>query len=224
MKKFFGLLVMLMMIASNCFAMTFSQPVEIGNFVLKQVGHNNFEINGATYNSDIAKTDSHGKTYYTNGVARFGYGESEIWLHYNKNSHPPYCKLGGKNLSDTITEDFSWGHKIFYIGGGNGFKFYALKSQFDMPSAQTKYEYNIIGRKSDGTWLKYFNTKKFLDNHIGKSYGYSMQDLTISGDTIIIKYKVLEYRYRKISDGECGELRFKWDNEAQWFGIEHVVY
>ena len=205
--------------------MTFSQPKEIGSFVLLQVGHNSFEIKGAVYNSDRAKIDSYsGRTYYTNGIARFGDDKSEIWLHYNKNSRPAYCRLGGENFSDTIPEDFSWGHKIFYIGGVNGFKFYALRSQFDMPSAQIKYEYNIIGRKPDGTWLKYFNTRKIIEKYIAKGYGYSMQDLNVSGDTIIIKYKILEYKYKKIYNGQSGELRFKWDESAQWFDVEHIVY
>lgn len=51
-----------------------------------------------------------------------------------------------------------------------------------------------------------------------------MQDLTVSGDTVVIGYKVLEYKFHKISDGERGEIQLKWDDAAQWFGVKRVAY
>ena len=49
MKKFLGLLVMFMIISSNCLAMTFSQPVEIGSVGGTPQG--GFSIKGASYNN-----------------------------------------------------------------------------------------------------------------------------------------------------------------------------
>ncbi|MBQ6296116.1 MAG: hypothetical protein IJK81_00215 [Selenomonadaceae bacterium] len=51
MKKFFGILIMLMMIASNSFAMTFSQPVKIGSIGCMNLG--GFSFNGVTANNGI---------------------------------------------------------------------------------------------------------------------------------------------------------------------------
>lgn len=43
----------------------------------------------------------------------------------------------------------------------------------------------------------------------------------VQGDTVVIEYQVSAFKqgYHK---GE--EIRFKWDESAQWFGVEQVVY
>ena len=114
--------------------------------------------------------------------------------------------------------------KFFFIGEERGFKFYAIRGGYDLPSAQFRYEYDIIGRKPDGTWVKYLNTGKLLKQYIGKDYACLIQNVTTSGNTIIMQYKILEYKLRRVTDGRCGELRFKWDETAQWFGVEQVRY
>lgn len=40
-------------------------------------------------------------------------------------------------------------------------------------------------------------------------------------DSIVIVYR--RWHWKGMSDPE-GEFRFKWDDAAQWFGIEQVVY
>lgn len=227
MKKFLlGVVLSVLFVAQSAFAMTFQQPVKLGDFVWKQVHHNSFEIKGATYNSGQSKVEPRsGRIYYTKGVARFGDGDSAIWLHYNKENRPHFGKLGGENFNNVLSEDFlGTGYEIFFIGEERGFKFYAIRGGYDLPSAQFRYEYDIIGRKPDGTWVKYLNTGKLLKQYIGKDYACSIQNVTTSGNTIIMQYKILEYKLRRVTDGRCGELRFKWDESAQWFGVEHIKY
>lgn len=42
---------------------------------------------------------------------------------------------------------------------------------------------------------------------------------TCKGDTIVIQYCRL-----RSSDTMEGEIRLKWDEKAQWFGIEKIIY
>ena len=117
MKKILlGVVLSVLFVANSAFAMTFQQPVKLGAFVWMQVHHNSFEFRGATYNSGQANIEQRsGKTYYIKGVARFGDGDSAIWLHYNKESRPPYGRLGGQNANNVLAEDFlGTGYEIFF--------------------------------------------------------------------------------------------------------------
>ena len=109
MKKIFVAVVMsVLFVAQTALAMTFQQPIELGSFVKLIVGHNSFEIRGATYNSGQAKVDqraSRKPTYYTVGTARFGDGASAIWLHYNSEVRSVYSRLGGKELNNVLSDD-----------------------------------------------------------------------------------------------------------------------
>ena len=43
-----------------------------------------------------------------------------------------------------------------------------------------------------------------------------------SGNTIAVVYQRVNSSTKRLTDE--GEFRFKWDDKAQWFGIEQVVY
>ena len=76
MKKFLGLLILLMMIASNCLAMTFSQPIEIGWIGISQVskGAGGFMFKNETYNNGSYYTGykKDNKDSYGKGNVQFG--------------------------------------------------------------------------------------------------------------------------------------------------------
>ncbi|MBQ9572939.1 MAG: hypothetical protein IJR22_06065 [Acidaminococcaceae bacterium] len=43
--------------------------------------------------------------------------------------------------------------------------------------------------------------------------------LAVAGDTLVLYYSKAGMPART-----AGELRFKWDDNAQWFGVEKIVY
>ena len=85
--------------------------------------------------------------------------------------------------------------------------------------------HTLIGKRKDGKFVEFFNTTKLNERFFGnpsiKNTNYS--DFTVRGDTVSVKFKhtnVIGNKDTEIS----GEFRFKWDDAAQWFGVEQVVY
>ena len=221
MKKFFGLLLMSMMIASNCLAMTFSQPVRVGCVEAYGIVGGGYKIKDAVHNSGTLY-ESKNEKYYKNGVASFGSGNNLIYLHYNdknyndKNSIRSY---GGKNLENTFRFTQAYGCDFNQIKTDGDITLYMVHEwQFDFIGEK----YVLLGRYKDGTFVKYFDTWEVSEKYFGTKYPPSnfYDKWYCRGDTIIIEYA----RYNKSVKVKAGEFRFKWDDKAQWFGVEQVVY
>ena len=91
--------------------------------------------------------------------------------------------------------------------------------QFDVSGDK----YSLLGRKSDGTFVKYFDTWSISEKYFGKRFipnrGF-YDGWHCDRDTIIIEYARFGERGKKI---KIGEFRFKWDDKAQWFGVGVLI-
>ena len=222
MKRFLMLILSLMvvMIASVCSAMTFSQPVKIGrigNF--DQCPYRGFEIEGATSNDGTRYVPPQNYQYkdkivYTNGTARFGDGEDALYCYYNF-VNPSECvkKFGGKNQYVYVTKFFY--RDISKIVTDKKLTLYYLDYSY-------KYtNFAVIGRFADGKWVKFFDSESLDNRYFGKNNFPHYNKLKCEGDTLIISYK---QGYPSKNKENIGEFRFKWDDKAQWFGVEQIIY
>ena len=229
-KKFFGLTLMLLVIASNCFAMTFSQPVKIGGIGFPvQTPYRYHLVDGASYNSGTPYTEApefaKKRTTYKDGIAVFGSGENALYCQYKQAKASATSddwryalKFGGKNnYVIAIENQYKY---IFKIDTDEGLTLYSIVRN------SGSERINIIGRQKDGKWVSYIDSEILTKNFFGGNQAYKSTDGAhysspkFENDTIIIEYK---YQV-KYNITEEGEFRFKWDDKAQWFGIEQVVY
>ena len=225
MKKFFGLLILLLMIAPNCFAMTFSQPVKIGEVTLPPMGY--FEIDECSYHDGVLCTEkeyAHLKMY-ERGIARFGTGEDALYFHYNAkqivNKYEPLSKFGSQDIKNAIQIVPGISTVIKMIKTNSGITFYLL---IHGNAAGFGVNSTLIGKRKDGTFVKYFDTEE-----IKEKYFESARSVTDEEDKIYLKENEIiigygQYDMKKYKYVHSGEFRFKWDEAAQWFGVEQVVY
>ncbi len=222
MKKFFiGFVLSVLFVANSAFAMTFSQPVKIGEIGFPvQAPYHGYIVNGATQNDGTAYTEKmthDGKPIitYTQGVARFG----DLYCKYNFEKDNCFINFGGKN--NFVLNMNATFKKIFSIGNDSALKFYAIYYNYCVTDLK------ILGRRADGKWVVYIDSKKLSDKYFGGKDGYKLDggvlyDVPIcAGDTLIVKYR--RWHWKGQSEPE-GEFRFKWDDKAQWFGVDHIVY
>ena len=205
----------------NVSAMTFSQPVKIGMINVSQVGKSagGVSIEGATYNDgeyfskypyNVGNNKSYGK-----GISRFGDGEDALYFHYDM--YKSVTKFGGKNISNTVDKKI-FCDEIYKITSDGGVTLYPIRFIYGSESL-----YTIIGRQKDGKWVTFINSDELARKYLGfiefGTVAYPVFSLSCEGDTLVMKYRTL--RRSKVFEGE---FRFKWDDAAQWFGIEHIVY
>ena len=137
-KKIFGLVVILLIIASNCFAMTFSQPINTGfSLIFSQAGggiiiRNATENNGNFYSREYKGKkiiyDGSGQNksiLYGKGIAKYGNSYDALYAHYNAynivNGNDGYIHFGDKNINKTIPiSAFNFGEEIFKIDTDSG--------------------------------------------------------------------------------------------------------
>ena len=242
MKKILGVLLLLLIMSANCFAMRFSQPLETGFSIIKtQVGggtivknatQNNGDFYKRTYNGQTIVFDGKGKNNlvkYGKGVASFGKGADALFAHYDSYSKDSKVYFGGQNIKNTIPIDsMIYGEEIFKIATDEGITFYMIHTSYDLPDETW---WTLIGRRKDGVWVKYFSSLEVTKKYFGKQgnvwNGLSIccDNFRVNDDTIIIEYS----RYNKNSGKRGnpikeGEFRFKWNDSAQWFGVEQIIY
>ena len=212
MKKILFLTIMLMFIVANCFAMTFSQPAEIGVVENYGIIGGGYKFKGEVSNTGILYEINKEK-YYKNGVVAFGKNEDLIYFHYNnKNYHDKdnIRNYGGKNLNNTFKATQAYGFKINQIKTDSNITFYLVYEwQFDVRGNK----FALLGRKKDGTFVKYFDTWSISEKYFGNNYmgnGSFYDNWYCTNDSIIIEYS--RYKKEKIKEGE---FRFKWDDAAQ---------
>ena len=212
MKKIFLILAALIIFSSSCFAMTFSQPVKIGVVSDYGIVGGGYEFNNAVNNSGILY-DWQNRKCYKNGVATFGNGNDLIYFHYNNDKK--IRSYGGKSLKNTFELTQAYGCEFTQIKTNEGITFYMVQeNDFDIIGKK----YVLLGRKKDGNFIKYFDTASISKKYFGKEFSrdFYYENCLYDKDTVRIQFQ--------LRNGTNGEFRFKWDEKAQWFGIEQVVY
>ena len=205
--------------------MQFSQPVKIGELNLPPMGF--FEITKADYHKGVPCTV---KGYehlglYEKGIARFGNGEDALYFHYDaKNSRftEMVIRFGSQDIKNTIEDSVGIPTIIWKIKTNTGRIFYMLEHG---DAAGFGAQRTLIGKNEKGTFVKYFNTYKIKDTYLGernhRGIGDEWNKFYFQKDTIIIRYG----KYGRVNRfNAMGEFRFKWDEKAQWFGVEHIKY
>ena len=222
MKKIFSLLTVVfgvvILLTKVCDAMTFSQPKEIGRIELMPNGFK--EIHNATYCTGEAKMQNGKKVYVIkhndSGTARFGSGED--MLNFYQIPYKP-LSYGGDNRGNTVTLEFGLlGDTIYQLLGDNGFSVYVVKHN---ESGAYFVNYDCIGKDKNGKFVRYFNTNDAKKQYLGND-GRNVIFKNISSQEGVIIFAFECYSGGQIV--KRGEFRFKWDDAAQWFGVEQVVY
>lgn len=198
MKKIFVLIFALLLeFSSNCFAMSFSNPIKVGSIFGTPSG--GFVIDGATRNNGNLFRMKNGQTVswkehdtktkasqkvnvYGKGIAQFGNGNDALYFYYDFNQYgADYgrdyggnyqegakngAKFGGKN-TDKL---FSLSHQIFEsscciekINTDKNLTLYMLMYQGPVGG----YNYVLLGIKSDGTCVKYFDSEDINIKYFG---------------------------------------------------------
>ena len=198
------------------------------------------DIEGASYNSGNLVTHENNSRYetYLKGLARWGEGKDALYCYYDTSlSYDASAKngfindglrFGGKD--NYVFSSSRW-RTISKIETDEGITLYALYYRY-------KYyaELAILGCLKNGSFVKYIDinvdfSKKYFGNNFGE-VNYGPEDwnksgdistyIRCQGDTIIVPYFVVGYNPHRTV--ETGEFRFKWDDAAQWFGVEKIVY
>ena len=216
MKKFFGILAILMFFSSNCFAMIFSKPEKIGYIWLDNAGFygNGYVIEGATNNVGKKRYSSmnNGKFSYLEGTACFGSSGTSVYVNYGKG----ILRLGDKNFVRSVTVPIYADNRIFRIETDNKITLYPITAGHEGYGT-----YFILGRRADGVFVKYID----MENVTQKYFGLNKHNLnTVFYDGLSCQKDTLILKYHLNGNKRGGEFRFKWDDKAQWFGIEQVVY
>ena len=209
MKKFLLMwivFVMCFMTFGNCSAINFSKSAELGN--MGQYGPYGITIEGA---SEInAEKNNRGKTTtYLKGIARFG-KSLYFYFDFKKN----LSKFGGKNFSDAVSVYvLEGGTRIYKLQNDQNLEMYLFFTETGAAGS-----YKVIGKHKNGKWVTYFDTFDVRREYIGRALGIYLSLYSIQGDTMIFKYTSHENKFGQ------GEFRFKWDDAAQWFGVEQIKY
>lgn len=240
---FFVLFNMFFLFNANVSATTFSQPQKIGAAYITTIGVFGFE--GEISHSGIPFTNKkfinsyklghkNGKTIYDKGVAVFSAGDENLYFHYDSQNGDtsyyekrfPVSMCGDEKINNTVQVNTGHPGYIRVINSDINVVLYLLSNHNEMTKfGGYEWGHTLIGKGENGKFVKFFNTIELSDRFFGnpsvKNTNFS--DCRVQGDTIIVKYKHVSDISSKEAD-ESGEFRFKWDNKAQWFGVEKVVY
>ena len=227
MKKFFGVIFAALLLTNTALAMTFSQPVKIGEIGFPvQAPYNGFIVYGADNNTGTPYLEE-GQTFkgaplqtYQKGVATFGVGKDALFCDYDFETQDflHSLKFGGRGnyvlLSDMSFKD------ILKIETGENLTLYIFYHNY------CTSHLNIIGI-NNGAWQNYIDSKNISAQYFGGNDGYKMDGSVIyeiptcSGDKIIIPY----HRWHWEGETETeGAIILKWNDAAQWFSIDTKIY
>lgn len=210
---------------ATAFAMSLSQPEEIGRIGIAQAGSGGggMSFYNATANEgDFYRvTNKNNKYTFGRGTVMFDKGADALYIHYNvyqeKHRGRVYC--GGKNIDNTVQLSV-FNNFIYMINTDKGITLYPIRFAYGPES-----QWRIIGRRQDGKFVKYIDTEEITKRYFGANATKPGKDLVTYAmiechkDTIVIGYDADRSR-----QGDDGEFRFKWDEVAQWFSVEQIVY
>ena len=216
MKKILVILGALMIFSSNCFAMTFSQPEKIGTVGYSAAPNGGVEIVGATNIQNYSSVkNSH---YYGKGVARFG---NSLYFYFNdeyfrKNFNgytteltEKVSRFGGTDVKNSVPIFTLEGEtNIYQIKNDGGIELYLAQTETGGGGS-----IQVFGTTKEGKWVKYFDTQDAIKN-FGIPRSDYIENFFTFDDEIIFQYAPGRWE-------QDGELRYKWDEKAKWFGVEN---
>ena len=222
-------------LSGSCLAMTFSQPIPIGHAGrYEYIGQSpeykgGYFFEGTTYNNGNVLRKDGVFTEYGKGIAMWGSGKQSLYCKYagRRQSKNEGLWFGGKN--NYLVEDKFW-RELFRIETDEGLVVYPLYFRYNL-----NYELDVLGCRKDGSWVKFIDIKSIVKQYFGQknsnyvligTYGEKDSHLNphITCVDSMIKVPYCVYALDPMRIVEKGEFRFKWDETAQWFGVEKVVY
>lgn len=196
MKKIFLTIAIMCVLVSDCFAMQFNNLQKIGEF------------------SQGGKSGGYTAVGLTNfsckreGVAIFGNNHGKLYIHFGNGN---FFKVGSESILNTVDTRLAY-TTIYQITTDSDLVLYAIEE------CEPTGDYTIVGQRADGKFVKFISTEDIKLQYFGRIYGtYQLAHIKVLGDKIVIPFGK-EWRY------PIGEFVFKWDESAQWFSIEKVVY
>lgn len=211
---------MLFSCCSNVLAFNISKAERLGFISSYMASKGGIYFYGGTGIKGNSDKYLDGREYYGSGIVRYGTGKEAIYIHYNT-SQKYYCnaRVGGRDFSNTI-DVFLQSDVIFRMNTDSNIKLYGFHYGHSCQSF-----YTIVGTTSLGKFVKYIDTREITKRYFGEKAVKSIKfyELSYQGDTIVIPYRFISGAYGTDISTE-GEFRFKWDDSAQWFSIEQIVY
>lgn len=206
--------------SNSAVAMELSQPVKLGTFNWSQVGHG-FSFEGETFNRGDKYTKYRDNAKgYGKGMAAFGHGKDMVYVSYNGYTTPLQIRVGNQDMSSYV--DTSQLHTVLYlITTDSGITLYPVSK------GHSYEDFELIGKRVDGTFVTYVSWEDIMEAYFknAPNYGgsnchgdYLVGKMYTEGDTIVVPYK------SRSPTGGDGEFRFQWNEDAQWFGIERIIY
>ena len=198
MKKFFSWTILfLMMITAQASAMELKINRDVDWFVSVGNREGALKIEG----SNLPKGN------YFNGTAIFG---DRLYLHFDStiatDNFDEMSKFGGRDINNTVPlYAFEGSTRIYPVNGG-GHEFFLLVTETGGGGCS-----NLIGERG-GKWVQYFDTCTTRRQH-GIGLEYMLTNFTTEGDTLVFTYQHWQTK-------KTYELRYKWDEAAQWFGVD----
>lgn len=207
MKKFFVLIICLLIISAQASAMDLELSQPLGNISL---GAKRFTLR--IEGSDLTDGD------YSKGAAQFGdlYFYFDCTLFDEIQSHNKTfeeieslaSRFGNNDFENAVpVYVFEGMTKIFRLNGDDGHEFYLLATETGGGSSM-----KVIGERG-GKWIKFFDTSD-MRKQIPQEY--YLENFYTDGDTIIFVYKQWQ-------ENNFCELRYKFYAAAELFGVE-VIY
>lgn len=209
-----------------CSAMIISQPVKIGEIRTGQVAE--FKFKGELANNWQRRSSLGGRVYdaYTKGIAIFGNSGHKLYFHYQ--IEPSITRYGDSDLGNTI--DINTGFtQIYQLNTTECITLYVIDSCCS--EFHDGINYTLIGKRQDGRFVKYLDTDSLFTRYYGQKSNhklfYIIDSVNSKEDTII--FSIYSYDEEKYFKGNAlpvsvGEFRCKWDDKAQWFAVDNVVY
>ena len=196
---------LLLTLCMPCFAMRFSQPVEIGSSSYNGdmggghyiVGFN--QIKAKKYYNPYKKTS----TGYESGYATFDGGN--LYLHI-ESPHKRELKIGASDKKNTVSA--SIGH-IYKISTDQGITLYFLTGDAEGAG------FTLIGKREDGRFVKYVDGGAIYYKYYSNLCAY-FPSCEVVSDGIIVHYN-MPYR-----DREDLVIKLRWDAAAKWFSYERI--
>ena len=201
-SKIAGLMLVPLFLSLPCFAMQFSQPVELGSSFFGHYNTTGHQIEGATKINVTRYLHPVKKAYlgFDKGYATFDGGK--LYVHYEGGSQP-LVRIGASDKSNTIQIPCGG---IYKINTDQGITLYFLNGDgYGYPS------YRLIGKRADGRFVKYVESEA-IDKAYGIRSGEHWYTFDVNKDSIIVHYKELPNF----------NVKLQWDEAAKWFSYAKI--
>lgn len=162
-----------------------------------------------------------GATQSNENSAIFGEGEDTLYAQGVLGNNNVSVNVGGKDINNTFPIDTPLSVKIYKTSTNDGTRIYILKRAYDMDC-----DYLIIGRKLDGTFVKYIDTKELTLKYFGNQ---EKRTTIVYDDKVLIKGSTMSFNCFRYKIGENNfpgdkvcRFNFKWNDYNQSFDIEQT--